>query len=234
MQIFHNLAYYGDNEKFKSDDSVSYFKTSIPLWSLSYWTITTDNYERMNKSFCNPSKDNNIQVSITMTREASAAESAFGYTNQFKLTKEQKQGICDSINGKQNNKSIPIIPLFYMMPALDSVELEQVGKAMVELVPSVTMNKNNGLPFWDFRTNSSININYNKSLNNVTDEVVVYIASPLVPKDNIFAALSGLGIIGIYTGVVIVLYNVIKSNYSGLSHVIMFENMPDCLALLQL
>ena len=64
--------------------------------------------------------------------------------------------------------------------------------------------------------------------------MVFYIASPTVPMDNIFAAISGLGIIGIYTGVVLVVYNVLKSNYSGISHLVMFKDMPDCLALLQL
>ena len=226
--------HYGEKDLFLKDGTDVYFKTSIPLWSLSYWTITNDNYDRMKSSFCDEKKENNVYITISMTREDSAAAGTFAYESKITLPKEGKKAVCDSMNNVKNNASIPMIPLFYMMPPLDSEELEIMGKTMLSLHPEVKINEKNGLSYWYFTTNSSVNYVINQTQRNVTDELVVYIASPQVPKDNIFTAISGLGIIGIYTGIVMVVYNLIKSNYSGVAHDIMFQQMPDCLALLQL
>ena len=67
------------------------------------------------------------------------------------------------------------------------------------------------------------------------DEVTVIIGSPEVPKNIIvISQISGMGIIAIYTTIVMSIYGVIKSEYNGISESIMFNNLPNCLKLLQM
>ena len=115
--------------------------------------------------------------------------------------------------------------MYFVMPTLKETELKEVGKNKQYRIKAYPIIKNDvsmGLSYWYFTLDSNYTTN-------------IYIQSPEVPKDIIgISTITEMGILTIYTAIVMVVYSLIKTDYVGISPNVMFENMKNCEGLLQL
>ena len=110
------------------------------------------------------------------------------------------KGFCDILNGIETDFIFNRLHRSYLMPPLDKTELTAVGESTIEVIPILEHDHESGANFfsWNFLTT------------NGSESVRLYIGSVSVPRDNKFSAISGLGIITIYTTLVWTFYNLIK------------------------
>jgi hypothetical protein len=73
-----------------------------------------------------------------------------------------------------------------------------------------------------------------KGLFNDTSVQLVLLNTPVSSSSSIVGSLAALGLIGIYTTIILAVARVVRSMTAGLSHLIMFENLPECNELLRL
>ncbi|EMD45134.1 Hypothetical protein EHI5A_137640 [Entamoeba histolytica KU27] len=211
----------GQTHDLKKDASLWIFGCSLSLKSMSYWSLTPDKQEDLNETVCN-GKQVILKTKIFMSREDSAVANTFELNEKTSLSKKELQGFCDLLNGKENNFTLSFFPEIVSMPTLSQTELLRHDSVNISLIPKKGIDNKTQLSYWWF-----------ESINGSTD-VDWYVSSPNVPDTSVISSLSSKGIIGLYTVVVITLYSLIKSDYSGLSHTIMFKNLPNCHGLLQL
>ncbi|KAL7719903.1 SH3 domain-containing protein [Entamoeba marina] len=204
----------------RSDGSELYYTAVIPSDSMSYWLLTPNTKNNLIKALHN--KDNvALSVTITATRDNSAAKNAFSYSSSVKLTNTQME-LFEELFDSDVNFEIPILPKVLRMPSLSESSLTRVDDIDIPLYPHMTVD--GGLSFWSFSPSSSSSLS----------TIKIVIASPNVPNSGVMSSLSSLGIIGLYTVVVVALYSLVRSDYVGQSHSIMFKNLPQCHGLLQL
>ncbi|EDR24621.1 hypothetical protein EDI_173100 [Entamoeba dispar SAW760] len=211
----------GQTHDLKKDASLWVFGCSLSLKSMSYWSLTPDKKEDLNTTLCN-GKQVMLKTKILMSREDSAAVNTFELNEKIILGKKELQGFCDLLNDKENNFTLSFFPEIVSMPTLSQTELLRYDSTNISLIPKKGIDNKTQLSYWWFETTNGSTV------------VDWYVSSPNVPDTGVISSLSSKGIIGLYTVVVLTLYSLIKSDYSGLSHTVMFKNLPNCHGLLQL
>ena len=226
-EVKYFAEHINDGKSIRLDGSTRFYSMEIPLYSINYWTTSPYSRKLLNKTLCaEEHKQVPLQMYVKMVREKSAALSEFGFNETRILSIEEQHGLCNLTSGLPVDKDFKLesFPQFYMMPKLKQKELTEIGKKKerVKLYPIVENDKMMGLSYWTFTANDQ-------------ESIKVYIGSPEVPKQIIgVSKITQMGILTIYTAIVLVVYNMLKTKYVGLSQSIMFEYMPDSLALLQL
>ena len=228
---YEDIKYLNDHviqsNEMKIDTDVVLYEMKVPLHSLHYWFVSPYNKRLLREMLC--SKENNqvqLEILIKMSREESAAENEFSYHDKRSLSSEEKNGLCNITSGLSINKDfrLELFPKYFRMPSLHETDLEAYSNKIspVKVFPIVENDPSLGLSYWMFSDNGKI-------------ETSIYVESPEVPKQ-IFglSKITELGILTIYTAIVFVIYSYFKTDYEGVSHSIIFENMPNCKKLLRL
>ncbi|ELP88361.1 hypothetical protein EIN_228140, partial [Entamoeba invadens IP1] len=207
----------------KQDASQWIFKTVLSLESMSFWSLTPSKQEALNASFCD-NKSVSIKTVLTMSRAESAALNTFSLIETYTLNDEEMKVMCDVSQYKEPPSTfyLEFFPQFVRMPTLSESTLLRYDQSNISLTPHLIKDKNTGLSYWKFVAPEN------------SETAEMYIASPNVPNQGVISSLSSMGIIGLYTVVVLTLYNLIKSDYANQAHQIMFKNLPQCHGLLQL
>jgi len=164
-----------------------------------------------------------------MSRQSSAAANSFRYDGMYEFNAEEKNKLLTILNGGESDLSINVIPQIFKMPTLSQDEqLQAYSKDnFIVMKPVLFYDSEVGLSYWSLES-------CNKALTACEKSIKVFVSSPKVPKSGLLSSLSSLGIIGLYTVVVLTLYSLVKSDYVGQAHTIMFKNLPNNLGLLQL
>ncbi|EDR28959.1 hypothetical protein EDI_172760 [Entamoeba dispar SAW760] len=197
--------------------------------AMTYWLLTPQKKKELNTNLL-ADETLTLTYAISMSRESSAASNSFKYSGSYEMSTEEKKKLSTILNGGTDDLYLSIIPQILKMPTLKEKDvLDAFDNVNITLKPILHFDSTTNLYYWSFQQCVLVD-----KLWNCSEGIRLFIASPKVPNSGILSALSSLGIIGLYTVVVLALYSLIKSDYVGQAHTIMFKNLPNCLGLLQL
>ena len=210
-----------ENSGYDLTDNDKLFFTELSLQSMTYWALTPTKMNQLQSAFC-VMQNVEMKTNIRMKREESGASNDFSFTETIKLTPDDCLAFCEILQNNSTNRTVSFFPEIVSMPVLSETDIKRLNNKNYPVSPTREKDIETKLSYWSF-----INANNQTTMK-------FYVVSPNVPSAGILSSLSSFGILGLYTVVVLAVYNLIKSNYSGLAHEIMFKQLPNNLSLLQL
>ncbi|KAM9720068.1 piezo-type mechanosensitive ion channel component 2 isoform 2-T2 [Menidia menidia] len=222
----------------------NYFREDLIIAELkgssnSLWTISPPSRANLIEMLGSPDEFL-ITVSWSVQRNLSLgakAETASG-KNVKPLTPETKQDLIMLLNGSVNHSKViitEIIPRYIRAPSdSDATPVEQLGDKMVDI--SLTLMRAQNLSdqvqeWWIVNQTESGPIDKRNQKNEAG--LQIYIFSDQVSPPSL-GFLAGYGIMGLYASVVLVIGKFVREFFSGISHTIMFEELPNVDRILKL
>ncbi|XP_023820679.1 piezo-type mechanosensitive ion channel component 2 isoform X1 [Oryzias latipes] len=209
--------------------------------SNSLWTISPpsrDNLIDMLRS----QEEFSITVSWSIQRNLSLgaeAESAYG-KNVMVLNQETKQNLILLLNGAADAANTQVtltklIPRYIRAPSKsDATSVEQLGNKMIDIHLTMQRAQNDSgqaQEWWIVnQTEQSI---IPKIGRKHEAGLEIYVFSDQVSPPSL-GFLAGYGIMGLYASVVLVIGKFVREFFSGISHKIMFEELPNVDRILKL
>ncbi|ELP86156.1 hypothetical protein EIN_328330 [Entamoeba invadens IP1] len=224
--------YFHRHHKNAQSSNEVLYTTMVSPNAMTYWMITKDKRNEL-KDGLKGGGVMSIYYQINMRREGTSAEDSFMMYETKDLNATEKKYFLEILDQKEVEWTFDLVPQFLKMPTLSQKAVLQKGDDFVmQLRPKLKQDDvDERSQYWQFINCSALE---GVMVCDETEKTKLYIASPKVPNSGLISSLSSLGIIGLYSVVVLFLYSLLKSNYSGMAHIIMFKDLPDCLGLLQL
>ncbi|EKE38043.1 hypothetical protein ENUP19_0203G0014 [Entamoeba nuttalli] len=235
QSVFKEITKTEWNELQKDHSSLSLlsgeaiYSSQLSSDAMTYWLLTPQKKKELNTNLL-ADETLTLTYAISMSRESSAASNSFKFSGSYEMNTEEKKKLSIILNNGTSDLYLSIFPQILEMPTLKEKEvLNAFDNVNITLKPILHFDSTTNLYYWSVQQCVDVD-----KLWNCSEGIKFFIASPKVPNSGILSALSSLGIIGLYTVVVLALYSLIKSDYVGQAHTIMFKNLPNCLGLLQL
>ncbi|XP_062843387.1 piezo-type mechanosensitive ion channel component 2 [Trichomycterus rosablanca] len=206
--------------------------------SNSLWTISPPSRENMIKMMAG---DNEIHLTFAWSIQrnlslGAKAETAAG-KHTIILEHETKTNISRLLNGEISFVIIhTIFPRFLRAPSDSNAKpIDQLSADYENITLSLKkFNNSEGTvqEWWTVNQTKQVK-NAPKSLENATSGLNLYIFSDQVSPPSL-GFLAGYGIMGLYMSVVLVIGKFVREFFSGISHTIMFEELPNVDRILKL
>ncbi|XP_070700828.1 piezo-type mechanosensitive ion channel component 2 [Pempheris klunzingeri] len=238
--------YFGDHDALQwleGYTSVDLIIAELKGSSNSLWTISPPS--RTNLIEMLGSKEEfPITVSWSVQRNLSLgakAETASGKLMEHldSQTKKQLIAILSGTGSTSQVNLTKIFPRFIRAPSdSDSKPVEQLYKGKELLSMSLTLMRSQGASnqtqeWWVVNQLEASPINRTQKLNKDETGLDVFVFSDQVSPPSL-GFLAGYGIMGLYASVVLVIGKFVREFFSGISHTIMFEELPNVDRILKL
>ncbi|KAL4623589.1 piezo-type mechanosensitive ion channel component 2 isoform X1 [Arapaima gigas] len=208
--------------------------------SNSMWTISPPSRENLMKLLHN-NEDFPITLAVSVQRNLTLGAKAevASYKHTTFLKEDTKKELFQLLNGTRNESVlIPHVFPCYIRAPSDSeakpiaqlYEDNHFKNIMVYLNATSTTGEVQG--WWIVSQNYSSKINL-KNSNHSGPGLDLYIFSDQVSPPSL-SFLAGYGIMGLYASVVLVIGKFVREFFSGISHTIMFEELPNVDRILKL
>ncbi|XP_072220008.1 piezo-type mechanosensitive ion channel component 2 [Leuresthes tenuis] len=207
--------------------------------SNSLWTISPPSRANLIDMLGSP-EEFPITVSWSVQRNLSLgakAETASG-KNVKPLSPETKQDLIMLLNGSVNQSKViitEIIPRYIRAPSdSDATPVEQLGDKMLDISLTLMRAQNSSDQVQEWWIVNQVEPGLiDKKSQKYEPLLQIYIFSDQVSPPSL-GFLAGYGIMGLYASVVLVIGKFVREFFSGISHTIMFEELPNVDRILKL
>ncbi|XP_017266509.1 piezo-type mechanosensitive ion channel component 2 isoform X2 [Kryptolebias marmoratus] len=210
--------------------------------SNSLWTISPPSRENLIKML-DSDEEFPITVSWSVQRNLSLgakAEMAYG-KNVKKLSSETKRQLIALLNKTEGHSNVTIeefIPRYIRAPSdSDATPVEQLGEPMFNITLQLMRGDNSSDQVQEWWIVNQTKPGPLQIPSDKTDQknvgLQIYIFSDQVSPPSL-GFLAGYGIMGLYASVVLVIGKFVREFFSGISHTIMFEELPNVDRILKL
>ncbi|KAH3764414.1 piezo-type mechanosensitive ion channel component 2 [Pelomyxa schiedti] len=204
----------------EKDDSDRTQQALLIPYTSQYWDITEPSRAGL-ISALNDSETTAVELYtyLYLTRPSDEnGEMPFEYTASIS-SKEASQLYSVLVNGEGSASLTNWFPRFLRLPSTDG-DIEILGEEYI----NITVTLVDGI-YWT--------LNQLQDDEFTEEEVQLYFLCYPIPS-GLTESIASMGIISLYVTVVLALATMIRGTISGLSHTVMFENLPYCDDLLQL
>eukprot|EP01105_Mastigella_eilhardi_P010937 TRINITY_DN2524_c0_g1_i4.p1 TRINITY_DN2524_c0_g1~~TRINITY_DN2524_c0_g1_i4.p1 ORF type:complete len:2370 (-),score=537.29 TRINITY_DN2524_c0_g1_i4:78-7187(-) len=187
------------------------------------WSITSPSKQNLLSSLVNANKTLYLETKMVITRP-SDTNYEMEYTHQVTLDMNTRQQLADiMLTGRGTANVTDLLPRFLRLPGTTGLITEPSDEWI-----NVTLSYTRKSDFEDWWSLVEVPTSGFESTT-----VVLYFLCYPVPT-GLTSTFASAGIIGLYITVVLTIATFVRSTIAGLSHVIMFENLPECDDLIQL
>eukprot|EP00118_Oscarella_pearsei_P024120 m.299204 g.299204 ORF g.299204 m.299204 type:complete len:2308 (+) comp40787_c0_seq2:130-7053(+) len=211
----------------------------IPGNSSSLWTITPPARDLLQTTL-DSNSSLNMEFTWSIVRNPPTGLTARTVTGSINIVlddgeRELRNGIARVLNGENSSVSIPsLFPTVVSGPANGRSKGLSSFKDIPGFLVNVSLFRVEDVPlggiflkeWWNLQNQS------HHFLGDTTGLEMVIFSEPVVPPE--FSFLSGLSVIGLYISIVLVIGQFLKGHFRGISHRIIYEDMEDPQAIMNL
>lgn len=205
--------------------------------SSSLWTISPPSRKNLEEMLKNNDTHAfpvtafwSVQRNLSLGAKAEIASGK----NVITLENDTKDKLFKLLNGTESNLTVNIselIPRYIRAPSdSEATPVEQLGETMLNISLSLSRNSQDQ-EWWQVEQLNSGRIKIGNNTNE--NSLHIYIFSDQVSPPSL-GFLAGYGIMGLYASVVLVIGKFVREFFSGISHTIMFEELPNVDRILKL
>ncbi|XP_072324478.1 piezo-type mechanosensitive ion channel component 2-like isoform X2 [Scyliorhinus torazame] len=211
--------------------------------SNSLWTISPPSREKMIEELSNETSKISIVVCWSVQRNASLGGKSEIASDKisFEIKEQTGKGLAELIKGNENKpvKLEKLFPNYIRAPSgSETKPVRQLYKNDADysdLIVRLVQKKDNITghiqEWWTVNQTERFNGNDNEENRKESLEIIVFSDKVSPPS---LGFLAGYGIVGLYASVVLVIGKFVREFFSGISHDIMFEELPNVDRILKL
>ncbi|XP_012581290.1 PREDICTED: piezo-type mechanosensitive ion channel component 2 isoform X3 [Condylura cristata] len=208
--------------------------------SNSLWTISPPSKQKMMQELLDPNSSFSVVFSWSIQRNMSLGAKAEIATDKlsFILTNNTRENIAKMIAGNDTESSKMPVTIERIYPYYVKAPSDSNSKPIKQLLPennfmniTIILSRDNAT-----KSNSEwwvLNLTGNRIYNQHSQALELIVFNDKVSPPSL-GFLAGYGIMGLYASVVLVIGKFVREFFSGISHSIMFEELPNVDRILKL
>ncbi|XP_052598264.1 piezo-type mechanosensitive ion channel component 2 isoform X6 [Peromyscus californicus insignis] len=208
--------------------------------SNSLWTISPPSKQKMIQELTDPSSSFSVVFSWSIQRNMTLGAKAEIATDKlsFPLASETRNNIAKMIAGNDTESSNTPVTIERIYPYYVKAPSDSNSKPIKQLLSESNFMNITIILFRDNVTKSNsewwvLNLTGNRIYNQGSQALELIIFNDKVSPPSL-GFLAGYGIMGLYASVVLVIGKFVREFFSGISHSIMFEELPNVDRILKL
>ncbi|KAL7713233.1 Uncharacterized protein QTN25_009293 [Entamoeba marina] len=216
----------------KSEDSDRVSEIHLTESSQAPWLITKPSLSALSSDLENEDELTGIILEATIVRGKSAVGTTFTYKKEVNFDTETKKQLKNMIDyPERSHEPIAlnnVFPAWFKLPASSDGDL---------VLPSDDYNTAYLILQYDSETHFmwfEITMDENPLVKEGSEIPYFFILSSPVADDNLLSRYTSQGIVGLYTGLVVLVSTYVRDGFSGVAHTIMFKCLPQTYDLLRI